>query len=202
VLGAGLASVIPTAQLGGLEHVHLTAASRLLGAVGLLLVSITLLLILRVLRPQSVSFGDIQDARLPAGAVGWMRLRIRRFKPRSHAFEGALYRWQHTVQAHPDLYLPCGVDSLTVLRQLTKVEEVTLVALSRATETAASDKVLDTLTAAQAARAARLHDLRATAATVVAIGTYYKVRARSTVASYWGVALGLGGLIAIIAAVT
>jgi hypothetical protein len=81
------------------------------------------------------------------------------------------------------------------------VEEITLVALSRATEDVESDPVLQTLKGAQAARAARLHELRAAAATVVAMGTYYVARARTTVASYGGVTLGLLGLLAIAAAI-
>ena len=55
VIGAALGSVIPTAQLGGLGHLHLSASSKVLGAVGLVLVSMTLLFVLRVLRPASVS---------------------------------------------------------------------------------------------------------------------------------------------------
>jgi len=201
VIGAALASVIPTAQLGGLGHMHLSDSSKVLGTLGLLLISMTLLLVLRVLRPTSVSYADVQDAVSPPGLRGRLRGLVREFSDDSHAFESPLYRWKHTVEAHHDLYLPCGITRLDRLRQLMTVEEVTLVALSRATEDAESDDLLQTLKAAQAARAARLHELRAAAATVVAIGTYYVVRARSTLASYGGVALGLAGLLAIAASV-
>lgn len=119
----------------------------------------------------------------------------------SHALESPLYRWQHTILAHPDLYLPCGVYSLVALRQLMTVEQLTLVALSRATKDARNDVARSNLSRAQAARAARLHELRTAAAKIVSVGAYYNVRARSTRATYWGVTCGLLGIVAIIAAV-
>jgi hypothetical protein len=81
------------------------------------------------------------------------------------------------------------------------VEQITLVALSRAREEVASDAARKNLNDAQAARAARLRELRTAAASIVAVGMYYIARARSTRAAYGGVALGLLGIVAIIAAV-
>jgi hypothetical protein len=101
-----------------------------------------------------VSYADVQDAALPSGLRGALRGLFRHLKRDSHALESPLYRWQHTVQAHADLYLPVGVHALAGLRQLMTVEAATLVALSRATEDADSDEVLETLRHAQAARAA------------------------------------------------
>lgn len=48
--------------------------------------------------------------------------------------------------------------------------------------------------------AARLQELRVTAAQIETIGDYYKLRARSTLATYVGVLCGLAGSAAIIAA--
>jgi len=44
---------------------------------------------------------------------------------------GPLYKWQQTLASEKDLYLPCGVRSLTSLRQAMIIEEVTLAALAR-----------------------------------------------------------------------
>ena len=201
VIGAALASVIPTAPLSGLSQHHISAASAILGVTGLLFVSVTLLLILRVMRPQSVSYADVQEAKTPIGIQGKLRDRIRKRRPHSHALESPSYRWQHTIQAHPDLYLPCGVYSLIALRQLMTVEEITLIALSRAGVDARNDVARKNLSDAQAARAARLYELRTAAANVVTVGTYYDTRARSTLATYGGVTFGLLGILAIVASI-
>jgi hypothetical protein len=203
VLGAALASVIPAAPFAHLGQRHVTAVAVALGITGLLLVSVTLLLVLQVMRPQSVSYADVQEAKPPTGLDGKLHnlIRKRRRHGHSHALESPLYRWQHTILAHPDLYLPCGVYSLVALRQLMTVEQLTLVALSRATKDARSDVARNNLSGAQAARVARLHELRTAAAKIVSVGAYYNVRARSTRATYWGVTCGLLGIVAIIAAV-
>jgi len=70
VIGAALASVIPTAQLGGLGHMHLSDSAKVLGTLGLVLVSMTLLLVLRVLRPTSVSYADGAGCHEPIGIPG------------------------------------------------------------------------------------------------------------------------------------
>jgi hypothetical protein len=196
VLGAALASVIPTA---GLSHRHISIAPGIVGVAGLVLVSVTLVLVLQVMRPQQVSYIDVQEAKLPAGLRGKLRALIRKRRPYSHFLESPFYQWQHTILAHPDLYLPCGVYSLTALRQLMIVEEMTLVALSRAREDARSDAARKNLSAAEAARAARLYELRTAAAKIVTVGVYYSVRASSTRATYGGVTSGLLGLVAIAA---
>jgi hypothetical protein len=202
VIGAALASTIPTAPLAGLSRRHISAASVVLGIAGLLLVSCTLLLVLQVMRPQSVSYVDIQEAKPPEGLRARLRSLVRKHMPYSHAMESPLYRWQHTILAHPDLYLPCGVYSLVALRQLMIVEEITLVALSCASEDASDEAARENIAGAQAARAARLYELRAAASNIVTVGMYYIVRARSTRATYLGVASGLTGIVAIITAVT
>lgn len=201
VLGAAMASIIPTAPLTGLGQRHISAASAALGTAGLLFVTITMVLVLQVMRPQAVSYADIQEAQIPVGLRGNLRSLGRRCRPRSHAFESPLYRWRHTILAHPDLYLPCGVASLIELQQLMIIEELTLVALARVSARSADDTVRDKLGHAQQARAARLHELRAAAADIVAVGVYYKARARSTWATYGGAAFGLLGILAVIAAV-
>jgi len=118
------------------------------------------------------------------------------------ALGSPLYRWQQAIRRHPDLYLPCDVDTLLAPRQSVTVEEMTLVALARARENAEGGNARRKLTEAQAARAARLYELHAAAAGIVAIGVYYKVRARTTTATYLGTALSILGLVTIIAAVS
>lgn len=200
VLGAALAAVIPTAPLAGLSK-HITRVPAILGVTGLVLVSVTMLLVLRVMRPQSVSYDEIQDARAPSGLRGRLHEFTHKRSWFSQAFESPLYKWQDNINKHPDLYLPCDVNSLSSLRALMVVEEITLIALARTEEGATGDSVSEKLREARAARAARLHELRAAAASVVALGVYYQVRARSTSATYWGIVFGLLGIIAIIAAV-
>jgi hypothetical protein len=85
-----------------------------------------------------------------------------------------------SVQSEEDLYLPCGVRSLTSLRQSMIIEEVTLGALARARASARDQATSRILCQAQAARSARLVELRTTAARIATIGEYYKLRARST----------------------
>jgi hypothetical protein len=208
VLGAALASVIPTAPLTGLGKGPTSTATAVLGVTGLLFLSITMVLILQVMRPQSLSYTEIQDAHAPDGSDiqsadgshGGLYRRICKFI-RNHALESPLYRWKQTIEAHPDLYLPCGVKSLEMLHQSMTVEELTLIALSRARETAKGEAAQTNLDHAQAARAARLYELRCAAATIVSVGEYYTARARSTLATYGGAIFGFLGLVTILAAV-
>jgi len=60
--------------------------------------------VLRVLRPQSTSFEDLQKEP-------------RRWSP--------LRRWKETMESQDDLYLPLGVTDLTELRREMIVEELT-----------------------------------------------------------------------------
>ncbi len=201
VLGAALASVIPAAPLAHLTSYHFSAVPATLGVTGLFLLNVTLVLVLQVMRPQTISYADVQYAAEPTGLRGALHKAVCSFWPRDHAFESALYRWKHTILRHPDLYLPCGVYTLFDLRRLMIVEEVTLMALSKAREICASDELRRAVGDAQNARAARLHELRAAAAMVVTVGMYHNVRARSIVATLAGSTLGFLGIIAIIAAV-
>jgi hypothetical protein len=104
---------------------------------------------------QAVSFADVQSAG-----------NRRRWHHRT-----ALGKWQAIIQTQQELYLPCGVNSLTGLRQSMIIEEMTLVALSRATATARDRASCQKLGQAQAARATRLRELRAAAAMIATIGS-------------------------------
>jgi hypothetical protein len=200
VLGAALAAVIPTAPLTGLNR-HFTIMPAVLGLVGLVFVGITLVFVLQVMRPQSVSYDDIQGAKPPAGLRKQLYGRIRKPSWAVDVWESPLYKWQANISKHPDLYLPCGVESLCELRQLMVVEEVTLSALASAEENARDDRACALLKLARTARVARLHELRAAAAGVIAVGVFYKVRACSTRATYCGAIFGLLGIVLIIFAV-
>jgi hypothetical protein len=184
VLGAALAALVGTTPLAPIRQHHTTTELVLL-LTGLLLLCVTLFLVVQVMRPQTVSFTEVQAARRHAGPFG-----------------PALGRWRDTVESHEDLYLPCGVKCLTSLRQSMIIEKMTLVALAGAKE---SDEYRDTregLEEAQQARAVRLTELRHAAAQVAAIGEYYKLRARSTRATYGGILCTLAGIAAILAAFT
>ena len=80
------------------------------------------------------------------------------------------------------------------------IEEVTLGALARARASARDQPTSQILCHAQAARSARLVELRTACASIATIGEYYKLRARSTRATYGGVMSGLIGTIAIVIA--
>ena len=118
-----------------------------LGGAGLIFLGVTMFLVLQVMRPQAVSFAEVQEAEK---GKGWWWL------PGT-----ALRKWHTIIRSQQDLYLPCGVKSLTGLRQSMIIEEMTLVALSRATATARDPASCQKLCEAQAARAARLRELRA-----------------------------------------
>lgn len=96
--------------------------------------------------------------------------------------------------------MPCGVTCLTSLRQSMIIEEVTLGALARAS--ARDEAASQVLCHAEAARAARLAELRTACANIATIGEYYKLRARSTRATYGGVFASLVGTILIVSAFT
>jgi hypothetical protein len=139
------------------------------------------------MRPQSVSFADVQRS----DAHWWQRI----FNP--------LRRWKQIVEAQQDLYLPCGVKCLESLRQSMIVEEVTLTALAYAVHNATENSV-DTgdLCRAQQARASRLKDLRKAATCVAVIGEYYRLKRRSTIATYVGVLCGVAGTALLISVFT
>jgi hypothetical protein len=182
VLGAALAAIVGTAPLTVFAAHHPHGRAVVVGLIGVGLLYLTLFLVLQVMRPQSVSYADVQSAR----AV-W---------PRS------LYKWRKVVESEEDLYLPCGVTCLTSLRQSMIIEEVTLGALARARASARDEETSRILCQAEAARAARLMELRTACATIATIGEYYKLRGRSTRATYGGIICSFAGTIAIIAALT
>jgi hypothetical protein len=183
VLGAALATLIGTSPLTLIKGHHFGTSAIILGAIGLISLGLTLFLILQVMRPEAVSFADVQSAKT----------RHKRFQP-------ALRRWQETVESHQDLYLPCGVRSLTSLRQSMIIEKMTLMALAMAHEHPAGHKMGQELQEAQTARAIRLVELRSAAARITTIGEYYALKSRSTWATYAGILCGLIGTGAIIAA--
>jgi hypothetical protein len=150
---------------------------------GLALLSVTLFLVMQVMRPQAASYDEIQKAH-----KGWGPLRP------------ALGKWRATVESHEDLYLPCGVRCLTGLRQSMIIEEATLAALAQARGDERDEETSNRLCEAQTARAVRLRHLRVAAAQIETIGNYYRLRARSTRATYGGILCGLLGSTAIIAA--
>jgi hypothetical protein len=186
VLGAALATLIGTSPLSGMRDDTPSAAAIALGAAGLVLLGCTLFLVVQVMRPKSVSFTDIQVSGTGAGRWG-------RRSP--------LRRWKETVESQQDLYLPCGVQCLTGLRQSMIVEEITLVALAYAINLAQDENdAITMLCHARDARAARLHELRDAAAQVAMIAEYYHLRYRSALATYGGVLSGLAGTAAVVAA--
>lgn len=183
VLGAALATVIGTSPLSGMRQHKPQEIAVILGAAGLVCLGITLFLVLQVMRPRSVSFTDVQCARKRA----WLP-------------PGPLYRWHRMVESQQDLYLPCGVSSLLMLRQSMIIEEVTLLALAQAKADARDQRACERLGDAQRARATRLTQLRIAAARIASVGEYYKLRERSSWATYGGVLFGLFGTAAIVAA--
>lgn len=184
VLGAALATLVGTSPLAPIRQHHTTTQMAFL-LTGLLLLCITLFLIVQVMRPQAVSFTDVQRARRHSRLLG-----------------SALGRWREIIESHQDLYLPCGVKSLTSLRQSMIIEKMTLMALAKAKESTEPRDMRKELEEAQEARAVRLTELRHAAAQVAIIGEYYKLRARSTRATYGGILCTLIGIAAILIAFT
>lgn len=97
VLGAALATLVGTSPLAPIR-LHHTTTQMVFLLTGLLLLCITLFLIVQVMRPQAVSFTDVQRAPRHSGPFG-----------------SALGRWREIIESHQDLYLPCGVKCLTNL---------------------------------------------------------------------------------------
>jgi hypothetical protein len=171
------------------EH-RISGAAIALAITGLVLVGITLILVLLVMCPRSVSLDDVQDAAPRDVLPQWKWLRT------------PLYKWRQTVESEQDLYLPCGIDSVSSLRQSMSIEECTLMALPLAGATARDEPVRDVLHAAQTARATRLLELRTAATQVATIGEYYNLKRRSTRATIGGVILGVTATACIVAAFT
>jgi len=188
VLGAALAAVVGTSPLAGMRESRPPGIAIAVGLVGLFLLGVTLCLVLRVMRPHAVSFTDVQTAEVGS-----------RWRPPGSS-KGSLRRWKKQVESQQDLYLPCGVKCLTSLRQSMIIEEVTMIALAHAAARGRDDEVCGKIRQAQAARSARLKELRKAAARVAAIGEFYRVRFRSTCATYFGLLSGLLGTAGVVAA--
>jgi hypothetical protein len=174
VIGAALAALVGTSPLRDMQA---SSPKLLTVVIGLILLLATLLLVMQVMRPLSVSYTDVQtsDGAHRRPSVRWPALR----------------HWKTTVESQQDLYLPCGVKCLTSLRQAMIVEELTLVALSRAMPNAkAAGTDAGFICSAQEARAVRLQELRQAACQVATIGEYYCTKGWSAVATYIG---GLSG---------
>jgi hypothetical protein len=184
VLGAALAILAGTSPLAPIRQHH-TRAQLVFLLVGLVLLCVTLFLVVQVMRPQAVSFTDVQRAHRHRGPFG-----------------SALGRWREIIESHQDLYLPCGVKCLTSLRQSMIIEKMTLMALANAKESNGHRDSRKELEEAQEARAVRLTELRHAAAQVAMIGEYYRLRARSTRATYGGILCTLVGIAAILIAFT
>jgi hypothetical protein len=179
VLGAALAAVVGTSPLAGMRDHRPQGIAIILGSIGLVFFGITMLLVIQVMRPKLVSFADVENPK---------------------RLEGALRKWQETVEGQADLYLPCAITSLAGLRESMTVEEYTLMALAHAKATAHNARTAQWLCEAQAARAARLRDLRAAASRIASIGEYYALHRRSSWATYCGIVCGLLATAAIVTA--
>jgi hypothetical protein len=86
VLGAALAALVGSSPLAGLNSRHLPGIAITFGLVGLAFLGVTMLLVLRVMRPQSVSFTQVQSAQ----EGNW-------------PFSNSLRTWQKTPQDGPML---------------------------------------------------------------------------------------------------
>jgi hypothetical protein len=135
------------------------------------------------MRPRTVSYDQVQNAK--KGRFGL-------YSP--------LYKWQQVVQSQHDLYLPRGVRSLGSLRDAMIIEEVTLISLARAKGTANNVDTYHMLCGAENARVAWLIELREAAAKIVAIGEYFNLHRRSTLATYLGVVCGVFGTMLLVGA--
>jgi hypothetical protein len=169
---------------------------------GLALLSVTLLLILRVMLPGAVSYEGVQTARPPRGPARALRIVFFQNRPSSHFLDNPLHRWQRTIKLYKDLYLPCGVTSLEGLRHAMKDEEETLRQLAGARDCQDPDRQLtgDLLAKVQAARVARLVELQMAAARITSVADGYVLRARCTLAIYGSSVTGTLGTAAIILA--
>jgi hypothetical protein len=187
VIGVALAAVAGTSPMAEMRQHAPGRPAMAFGAVGFLLLAVTLFLVLQVMRPVSVSYTDVQSAS----------------RSRRNLFDWRppLASWKATVESQQDLYLPFGIKCLTSLRQAAIIEEVTLAALADAVEDATVKGLpTDQLCRAQQGRAARLRELRDAANRVAIIGEYYRLKWRSAWATYLGVPLGVLGTAAMVIA--
>jgi len=200
VLGAALGAIVGASPLANLEGHHMQVSTIGILFAGLALLSVTMLLILRIMQSGALSYESVQNARPSVGLATLVRKLFRRNKPDCHFLESALHRWRRTVTAHKDLYLPCGVTSLDGLRHAMQDEEETLRLLANPANHPGEEVAGDLLAKVQAARVARLIELQIAAAGITAVGEGYVLRARCTVAIYGASIAGLLGTAAIILA--
>jgi hypothetical protein len=200
VIGAALAAVVGSSPSANLSSHHLQVVAAAIGLVGLSCLAVTMVLVLRVLQPPEVSFEQIEAAGEPVDT----RQSSDRHGQHNSLFKrgenNALCRWKQKIESHQDLYLPCGVTSLGELRLSIRLEEATLVQLSWCGVDAADPSAAERLRSAQEARAARLLELRTAAARITAVGEYYAIQARSSLARYYGTAFGFLGTALIVLA--
>jgi hypothetical protein len=188
VLGAGLAALVGTSPLRDMNRHGIPRPAIALALSGLVLVAITLILVLLVMCPKSVSLEDVEHAGERQLLPPWAWLGT------------PLFKWRKTVESEQDLYLPCGINSVLSLRQSMSIEECTLMALSKAGPTTRDEEARTILHNAQTARIARLLELRTAAGRVATIGEYYNLKRRSARATYGGVSLGVAATACIVAA--
>jgi hypothetical protein len=188
VLGAALAAIVGTSPSADLSSHHLRLSAAVIGLAGLSCLAVTMLFILRVMQSPEVTFDQIETAGPKADGA------------RLSSQGKALERWRRKVETHTDLYLPCEVSCLGELRSFIKLEQATLVKLSRFGEHAVGDAKVESLRSAQEARAARLLELRTAAARITAIGEYYAIQVRSTQARDVGTAFAFLGTALIVLA--
>jgi hypothetical protein len=189
VLGLALATIAGTSPLTEMAKGKREPIAFAFGAGGLLFLFIALFLIVQVMRPQSVSYADVQYARE----------RKRRLN-RKIFYKKPLFKLRTMVEDEPDLYLPCGIRCLDGLREAMIIEEVTLMALSRVKAVPEAEDFRQLVCDAQVARTSRLYALRVAATKIATIGEYYVLRCRSSWATYGGMVCGLLGTISIIVA--
>jgi len=200
VLGAALGAIVGTSPVADLASHHMQVSTIAILFTGLGLLSVTMLMILRIMQSGAVSYESVEKARQSVGLATAVRKLLFQNRPGCHFLESPLYRWQRTISSHKDLYLPCGVTSLRGLRLAMEDEEETLRQLANTGNYPNGQLTGDLLAKVQAARVARLLELRMASARITSVAEGYVLQARCTVAMYGGSISGVLGTAAIILA--
>jgi hypothetical protein len=181
IVGAALGLLLGTSPLAKVQPGSLHRLGMTVGGVGLALLCTTLLLILRVMRPSAVSFLQIESADKPGHPLS---------------------QWKEVVEEQHDIYLPGDVEKLSQLRDAMIVEELTLAAMEELVQHAVRDgaerEVRADLELALRARSEWLGELKRAAGEITAIGEFYRLRHRSSVATYAGVPCAAAGMCGVI----
>lgn len=193
VVGLTLGVLVGTSPVSTMAASDPPLVSVAVGVVGLILLAVTLILVLGVIRPDPVSYHDIQAAE-DGSPSHWAKLLPKRLR------RNPLLEWRKTLQSEQDLYLPCGVKCLFTLRQTMLVEQLTLHALACAANSTRDELQRTWLQCAMEGRVARLRELELAASNVVGIADFYVLRRRSEVATYAGSAFAVAGILCIILA--